>query len=46
MFRVLQIVSAVLGSLGISNTEGGIEGIDAMVIAYNFPRVSINWFWM
>ncbi|VVB14089.1 unnamed protein product [Arabis nemorensis] len=25
-----QIVSAVLGSLGISNTEGGSEGIDAM----------------
>jgi hypothetical protein len=27
-----QIVSAVLGSLGISNPEGGIEGIDDMVI--------------
>ncbi|CAA7023229.1 unnamed protein product [Microthlaspi erraticum] len=25
-----QIVSAVLGSLGISNAEGGIEGLDAM----------------
>lgn len=37
MFLIWQIVSAVLGSLGISNTEGGngMEGVDAMVSAYN-----------
>lgn len=38
MFHIWQIVSAVLGSLGISNTEGGgngMEGIDSMVSAYN-----------
>lgn len=38
MFHIWQIVSAVLGSLGISTTEGGIEGIEAMVIAYNYLR--------
>ncbi|CAN8265120.1 unnamed protein product [Cochlearia groenlandica] len=37
-----QIVSAVLGSLGISNPEGGIEGLDAMVISYNFLRLFMN----
>lgn len=46
MFHVWQIVSAVLGSLGITNPEGGIEGIDAMVIAYNLLSISINRLWV